>query len=128
MIEYEQLGHMRKAEPLSTNQVLHYYIPHHAVTRKFRVVFDASAKTTNGLSLNDIQHVGPRLQKELFDIVLNFRIGQFALSADICKMLRQIEIKPEHWDLQRIFWRANRNESIAEYINCGNVWYGIIPI
>lgn len=51
MNEYEQLGHMRKTEPLDIS-ALHYYTPPHAVAidRKFRVVFDASAKTTNGKS------------------------------------------------------------------------------
>lgn len=62
MKEYEELGHMRRAEQLAANK-LHYYIPHHAVAvdRHFRVVFDASAKTTNGKSLNDAQYTGPRL-------------------------------------------------------------------
>lgn len=52
MEEYERLGHMQRAEPLEAGK-LQYYIPHHAVAvdRKFRVVFDASAKTTNGKSL-----------------------------------------------------------------------------
>lgn len=87
MREYERLGHMKEADPLNPS-ISHYYIPHHAVAidRKFRVVFDASAKTTNGNSLNDIQYVGPRLQRDLADIIMNFRVGQHAVTADICKM------------------------------------------
>ena len=44
-------------------------MPHHCVlkdastTTKLRVVFDASAKTTTGLSLNDCLMVGPKLQE-----------------------------------------------------------------
>lgn len=38
-----------------------YYIPHHGIlsAKKFRVVFDASAKTNLGISLNDAQLEGP---------------------------------------------------------------------
>jgi len=42
-----------------------YYMPHHAVIKdsncitKVRVVFDASAKSNNGMALNDVFLVGP---------------------------------------------------------------------
>lgn len=116
MKEYEQLGHMRRADPLPP-ETQHYYIPHHAVAieRKFRVVFDASAKTTNGRSLNEAQYVGPRLQRDLMDIVMSFRVGQFAMSADICKMFRQIEVNQNEWDYQRILWRESTDEPIHDY-------------
>lgn len=39
-----------------------YYLPHHAVMKKFRVVFDASCKSDGGLSLNECQFVGELLQ------------------------------------------------------------------
>ena len=48
-----------------------YYLPHHAVIRhdkqstKLRVVFDASAKT-NGPSLNDCLHSGPKFNQKNF--------------------------------------------------------------
>lgn len=112
MNEYERLGHMKRADPLEAG-VMHYYIPHHAVAidRKFRVVFDASAKTSNGNSLNSIQYVGPKLQRDLMDTVISFRTGQFALTADICKMFRQIRVQQEYWDLQRFLWRKSSQES-----------------
>lgn len=52
-----------------------YFLPHHCVIRqsstttKLRVVFDGSAKTTNGVALNDILAVGPTIQSELFSII-----------------------------------------------------------
>lgn len=116
MREYEQLGHMRRANPLPSGTP-HYYIPHHAVAieRKFRVVFDASAKTTNGHSLNEIKYVRLRLQRDLMDVVMNFRVGQFAITADICKMFRQIQVDQAEWDYQRILWRESATEPIRDY-------------
>lgn len=116
MTEYARLGHMKLATESNPTD-LHNYIPHHAVLieKKFRVVFDGSAKTTNGKSLNDIQYTGPRLQKDLLDIIIKFRTGRIAMTADICKMFRQVEIQPIHWDLQRILWRSDTKEPIRDY-------------
>lgn len=56
-----------------------YFLPHHGVfkehstTTKLRVVFDASAKSSTGKSLNDIQFTGPSLQNDIFSILLRFR-------------------------------------------------------
>ena len=116
MREYITLGHMVLAEPLKPG-VLHCYICHHAVAvdRKFRVVFDGSVPTTNGRSLNDIQFSGPKLQHDLADIIMNFRMGNIALTADIVKMYRQVYVNESQWDLQRILWRENPSEPIQEY-------------
>jgi hypothetical protein len=59
MKEYEELGHMEPVTPQDGKDTC-YYLPHHPVfketssTTKTRVVFDGGAKTSNGLSLNDI--------------------------------------------------------------------------
>jgi len=51
------------------------YLPHHCVTRmespttKIRVVFDASAATDSGVSLNDLQMVSPTIQEDLLAIL-----------------------------------------------------------
>lgn len=113
MREYEQLGHMKIAEKPAGK--IHYYIPHHCVNIKFRVVFDASCKTTDGRSLNDIQPVGQKLQHDLADQIMRFRRHLIAVIADIEKMFRQISIDESQWDLQRIFWRESPNEPLKEY-------------
>ncbi|XP_055909185.1 uncharacterized protein LOC129944050 [Eupeodes corollae] len=61
MREYEALNQMALYEGEVGEGTLSYYITHHAVTSKFRVVFNASAKSDNGLSLNDTQHIGPAI-------------------------------------------------------------------
>ncbi|XP_031638945.1 uncharacterized protein LOC116351048 [Contarinia nasturtii] len=117
MREYEQLGHMVEAKnsPLPGEMV--YYLAHHGVmsSEKFRVVFDGSCKTDKDISLNSAQFVGPKLQMDLIEIIMRFRRHRYAVSADIKKMYRQVKIVPEQWNLQRIFWRENRNQPLKEY-------------
>lgn len=78
MKEYEDLGHMTpKIE--ETDVKPEFFLPHHGVYRaqssstKMRVVFNASAKTTNGYSLNDQLLKGGVIQEDLFSILLRFR-------------------------------------------------------
>ena len=76
MIEYEMLGHMKEVQVGDTRQDQEvFYLTHHAVfkasstaTKKW-VVFDGSAQTSNGLSLNDTLMVGPTIQQDLYSIV-----------------------------------------------------------
>ncbi|GFR19335.1 DUF1758 domain-containing protein [Trichonephila clavata] len=86
-----------------------------AVTTKLRVVFDASSKTSSGLCLNDLLMVGPRVQPELFPILIQFRIFNVAICSDVEKMFRQIKIHEEDVDWQRILWRDSPTKPIKEY-------------
>lgn len=91
------------------------YIPHHCVTTKFRVVFDASCKTTSGESLNDIQLVGEKLQHDLADVIVRFRRHKIAVAGDVKKMFRQVVVARKHWNSQRIFWRERPSQPLQEY-------------
>uniref|UniRef100_A0A336KCY2 CSON003512 protein n=1 Tax=Culicoides sonorensis TaxID=179676 RepID=A0A336KCY2_CULSO len=111
MQEYQELGHMK-----SSTAVRHsYYIPHFSVlnpgstTTSFRVVFDASAATETGLSLNDALMVGPCIQRELFTHLLTFRCKPIALTGDISKMYRQIAIHEDDQKWQKILWYKNNH-------------------
>lgn len=53
---------------------------------------------------------------------MRFRLKKYALSADIIKMFRQVNICEEHWDYQRIFWRPDPNGPIREYYITVVVW------
>ncbi|XP_036317605.1 uncharacterized protein LOC118732584 [Rhagoletis pomonella] len=76
---------MERANQLNVNEA-GFYIPHHAVMWKFRVVFNASARTTTGVSLNEVQLVGTTIQEPLLNIIYRFRRFRIALSADVEKM------------------------------------------
>ncbi|XP_070143305.1 uncharacterized protein [Drosophila kikkawai] len=87
-------------------------LPHHAVFKKEiqstkqRIVFDASSRTSNGRSLNDILWTGPTLQNDMSAVILNWRKYRFVFTADIQKMYRCIDVHPEDAQYQRILWRA----------------------
>ena len=49
-------------------------------TTKIRVVFDASAKKRDAVSLNEILYEGPSLTPELFTLLIKFRIYPIAIS------------------------------------------------
>lgn len=117
MNEYETLGHMRKV-PENSNS---YYIPHHPVfkqsstTTKLRVVFDASRKTSTGISLNDCLRIGPTIQDDLTTLLTRWRKFPIAFTADLEKMYRQIRIQSQDLDFQRIVWRNSPTEKIQDY-------------
>ena len=108
--EYINLKHMREVkEPHSLPPNMHsYYMLHHPVmketstTTKLRVVFNASCKSTTGVSLNDTLMVGPTVQQDLLSIFIRFRTHPVALIADIEKMYRQVLVHEEDTPLQRI--------------------------
>ena len=120
------MGHLEQAPQTSS---LCYYLPHHCVfkdstTTKLRVVFDASSKSPNGNSLNDCLLLGPRLQDDVFDILIRFRLHQFALSADVAKMYRQVALDESDRDFHRILWRDNVTDEIRE-LRMTRVTYGV---
>lgn len=116
--EYLTLGHMSKASDSDTPFVC---LPHHAVikesssTTKVRGVFDASAKTSNGKSLNDVLFVGPTIQSDLFELLIRWRRFQFAFSGDIEKMYRQVRVNPKHTNFQSILWQSPGENQIQRY-------------
>ncbi|GFW29351.1 integrase catalytic domain-containing protein [Trichonephila clavipes] len=130
MNEYESLGHMSLVNSRSHTSKDQNFLPHHAVikpsslTTKLRVVFDASCKTTNGTSLNSLLGVGPKLQRDIFEILLNFRIPRIVFTADIEKMYRQILVADEDQRYQQILWRNNSTENIRTY-KLKTVTYGL---
>jgi len=117
--EYLTLGH---AEVVPSNELHldHYYLPIHGVfkdsstTTKVRPVFDASARTSTGASLNDTLERGPNLYPLLTDILLRFQNHAIAYSADISKMFLEIKLQPQERDLHRFL---NRNQA-GKLVDC----------
>jgi len=94
--EYIAKNYLSEVPISSYREPSAYYIPHHCVrTSKFRVVWDASAKTSNGLSLNDNLMSGPKLHHEVSEILLKFRPHPVVVICDIKQIYCQIFIKHE---------------------------------
>ncbi|RVE41994.1 hypothetical protein evm_013355 [Chilo suppressalis] len=129
MKDYLDSGHM---SPVSIENLKcgKYYIPHHCVVRpesvttKLRVVFNASAKDSRGISLNDTLLIGPKLQTNIVEILLNFRVHFVVFMADMRQMYRQIVVSEADRDYQRIFWRFDTNQPVKEY-RLNTVTYGM---
>lgn len=124
MNDYETLGHMSPVPNISKNE-RGYFIPHHAVqtSEKFRVVFNASHPSSTGVSLNDAQIVGEKLQCDLVVTIMRFRTHRIALTADVSKMYRQILVDVSHRNYQRIVWRSHPSQELQEF-QLNTVTYG----
>lgn len=118
--EYLDLDHMEEVPKNELNKPS-VYLPHHAVvktekeTSKVRVVFDASSKGKNDVSLNDDLLVGPQLQEDMRSLIMRWRMKRICFIADVKQMYRQILVTKEDADLQRIVWRDNTKDTIKDY-------------
>ena len=111
-IEYEQEGICEEVPPTELESIHPtYYLPHRPVVResssstKVRPVFDASAASYNGISLNDCLETGPPLNPDLVATLLRFRRWPIALTADITKAFLQIYVRKEDRDVHRFLWK-----------------------
>jgi len=80
--EYLSLGHMRRIEPPIAKETISFYLPHHCVftvgqASKIHIVFDASCRSSFGISLNDVLLVRPTVQQDFNFQDLNFNVLPF---------------------------------------------------
>ena len=123
MQEYLDLGHAElvPCEDLGKPECDVFYLPSHVVykasstTTKVQAVFDASAKPASGTSLNDCLLVGPTVHPPLVDVLLRFRFKRVAVTTDVSKMYRAIELVESDCDLHRFVLRLNPSEPIKDY-------------
>lgn len=119
--EYIELNHMVEVDAADINNSKAVYLPHHAVTRedkdttKLRVVFDASCKGVNNVSLNDDLLIGPKLQQDLRHLLMRWRVHKICITADIIKMYRMVRVAEQDTNYQRILWRFKENEPVKHY-------------
>ncbi|XP_053597666.1 uncharacterized protein LOC128668533 [Microplitis demolitor] len=128
--EYKELNHMVESIQSTTSEPA-YYLPHYGVLRessittKLRVVFNGSKPTSSGLSLNDVLHTGPKLQLDIFDVLIGVRTHKHIFITDITKMFRQILVDERDQNLQQILW-FNEQGQITPY-KLTTVTYGTRP-
>ena len=98
-----------------------YCFPMHAVrketssTSKLHVVFNASARTSTGTSLNEHLLVGSTVLTSLFDVLLRFRQHRVVLATDVSRMYRAVLLPEDQRDLHRFVWREVPCQLIKDY-------------
>ena len=123
-------GYIRKIDPTEEKPARRWYLPHFPVVRldrattKTGIVFDASAKF-GGISLNDVVHQGPKLQRDLNDVLLRFRRYPVALICDIAEMYLRIEVALKDRSCQRFLWRSLDEQRKPEEYEFNRVVFGI---
>ena len=89
-----------------------WYLPHHGVRhrrkKKLRVVYDCSAKFKD-ISLNDLLLQGHDFTSNLTGVLLRFREGTVAVSADIAKMYYMVKVPEADADYLRFLWYKENN-------------------
>ena len=133
-------GHVVKLEdlPVDVQQKVakgsHYFIPWRTVlnlgslSTPRRLVFDASARTPGGESLNDILATGMNKLGKLLHLLVKFRYGCYAFSADIQMAYNNLRLDPEFYKYQQYLWKENlAPEDEAVVMIVVTAIYGVRP-
>ncbi|XP_039763051.1 uncharacterized protein LOC120635903 [Pararge aegeria] len=124
--EYIDLGHCSELSSFTPRSG--YFLCHHPIFKisestSLRVVFDGTAPSSSGISINSLQLIGPNIQDTLFAIILRFRFYKYVLTGDIEKMFRQILINEHDRNLQLILWRDDESQPLRA-LRLNTVTYG----
>ena len=105
-----KISDLTQAEKELTNKP-GYWIPWRAVhssssiSTPCRLVFDASSRTKVGYSLNDCLAKGDSKLANLLHLLIQFRKGKAALSADIRMAYNTIKLKSQYYRYQKMLWK-----------------------
>ena len=112
----QDLGFVKWVDVLSENdqkmilnRPVRYVIPwliaySKSVTTPSRPVFNASAVTPSGYSLNDILPKGTNNMNNLVEILLRWGIKTFGYHTDVRKMYNSVRLNKEFWRFQLYYW------------------------
>jgi len=111
-----------------------YFIPWRTVYKEgslstpCRMVFDASSKTPGGNSLNGVLAKGQNRLSKLQHLLIRFRRGRAAVTADITMAYNGTKLRPQHWKYQRYLWKEDllpENPTIVMIVS--TLIYGVKP-
>ena len=89
---------------------MHGVVKEASTTTKLRVVFDASVKTSSGVSLNDQLLPGPNLYPHLTSVILAFRQHKIGMTSDISKVFREVRLHHSERDYHRYLVRGENGQ------------------
>ena len=107
-------------EQIPNHPIEGHYMPHHAVFKKsattpLRIVFNASSRPNEGRSLNDCLMTGPSLIAKLHEILVQFRQGTYAVTADISKAFHRIIVDEDHRKFLKFLWINLESQELLTY-------------
>ena len=136
----QQAGHVEWLLNLSEEQIemlngcmTRYYMPwrfvmnENSISTPVRVVFDASAATASGFSINDILAKGINSLNSLLEIWIRFRSVVVAIHTDIKMMYNVVKLNPEHWTYQRYLWDTELDPERMPQEKVITLIYGVKP-
>ncbi len=115
---YHEMDHC-EVVPMDEIHKDSFYLPVQGIiklsstTTKVRPVFDGSAKSTSGHSINEIYLTGPNLYPLTSDILLKFRTKMIGLTADISKMYREVRLDKRDMDNHRFIVRDSQGRLVS---------------
>lgn len=123
MNEYFEAGYAEEVPESSVDRPPQetFYLPMHAVrkdsstTTKLRAVFNASARSSTGVSLNDLLLVGPTVYSSLVDVLIRFRTHRIAITTDISRIYCAELLTESDKDLHCFVWREQTHEPLTDY-------------
>ena len=129
--QYVEKGFAEEVLDLTSGDGSVRYLPHHAVfradrqTTKCRIVFDASAREQDSVSLNDCVLPGPALQPNLASVLIRFRTHRIGMMADVEKMYLQIKLSPKDQDVHRYLWRDLKTDEAPKVYRMLRLTFGV---
>lgn len=80
-----------------------------SISTPCRMVFDASARTPGGESLNSILAKGQNKLAKILHLMIKFRRRRHALAADVSMAYNGLKLAPEHYKFQQYLWKPELN-------------------
>ncbi|BET00223.1 Hypothetical protein NTJ_13039 [Nesidiocoris tenuis] len=113
--DYLSQGHMVESTTEAPYLLTHHGVTKESTTSPLRVVFNPSENSVSGKSLNDYLCTGPKLQSDIGNVTLAFRLQPVALSCDVQGMYRAIELIESDREFQHFLFRFSLNEPVREW-------------
>ena len=121
--EQQQRNFIEQVSPPDTqyNRGVHY-IPHHPVrknspTTPVRIVYNCNCRQSRKhASLNDCLMVGNPPLIDISNILLRFRLHNFALSTDIEKAFLHVKLAECDRDFTRFLWLSDQNDPESKFV------------
>lgn len=114
--EMRDNGYLKKPDPKfpAKNSIANFVIETKSLTTPLRMLMMCNQKTSNGLSVNDIQHTGPKLQKAMNMQIMNLRMFEFAITGDLSKMFWRILVDERDAAFQHTFVIFDESATLVE--------------